>query len=1546
MCTSLNYEIPIMARSNSASLITLTQEQFQALLSSREPQAPKVCRPTIGLDASEEDWRLFSFQWGRYKSSTRLTSAQAAEQLLSACSPELERRLFNLRGSSLATVSEGDLLTQIKSVAVRGLHTAVHRRQFHSMHQGEGEDLSQFVGRLRAKAALCDFNVTAHRPVAGSREPGPLSYEDDVMQTQLVVGLYNTEHQHKILAAADQCPDFEATYRRLQAIQTADYSEQGLQHGTPQSPLPTSLVTDTAPPQSDVMAAQRSAYRQQRQQKPAHTDPASRSNRSGGRTALCSWCGDRHRMANTRFQDGTCPAKGKTCGFCHKINHFERACRNRQQSQVNSESSVDAFGNGPDELSSQAHIGQSMMPSTVSASAAPPQSESHREGVPHMEWQDGQFTPSAPKRHPEMAITVTIMQDAHAKLGKHLSHRERAKIINGAKTTGCADTGAMTCSGGVELLDLLQCPKKYLLKTSHRIQGVTGTKLDVLGSLLLRFESNGRVSRQVVYISRNTHGLYLSERALRDLGAVGDSFPEPASSSAAASTPQPRDGFAPCGCPKRSAVPEKPTSLPYPATEANRGKLEQWIRDHFAASAFNTCEHQPLQEMSGPPVNIHFLPDATPQAVHTPIPVPHHWKKQVKADLDQDVRLGIIEPVPEGTPTRWCSRMVVTAKKDGNPCRTVDLTNVNKATLRETHHTPTPFNLVADIPTGTKKTVLDAWNGYHSLPLAEEARDATTFITEFGRYRYKRAPQGFHASGDGYTRRMDDITEGTERLKKCVDDSLLWDRTLEESFWHTVAYITLCGKNGVVFNPSKFVFAADTVDFAGFSVTPSGYKPTAQLMNAIRDFPTPTNITGVRSWFGLVNQVAYAFAQSEVMAPFRDLLKTKEGMRFYWDRALDELFEKSKQVIRQHVENGVRAFEINRPTCLSTDWSKTGIGFLLQQKHCSCSLENAPHCGPGHWKLVFAGSRFTSESEARYAPIEGEALALVYGLRQARMFVMGCPNLIVAVDHKPLVKLFSDQALEKIKNPRLFRLKEQSLMFRFAMKYIPGKLNSGPDAASRYPPLDGKDALLATIRAAPTDEEVEAASMMQESMVASAQVAASVAPPNEFRAVSWEILRDECALDQTSIELVDLISSGFPESRNDVSERLRVFWPMRHELHELEGVPFLEHRMFVPTSLRAEVLDCLHAAHQGEVGMKSSARHRFFWPGMDSAITQKRAQCRTCQRIAPSQPSEPPVDPPCPELPFEMVAIDIFEMAGNHYMVIVDRYSGWMHSCKQNSDRFESMKTELQGYFRHWGVPQVIETDGGPPFNGSEFKSFLQKWAIKHRISSAHYPQSNGRAEVAVKSAKRMLRESAGRFGHLNSDQVTRALLQYHNTPSRDSAGESPARIIFGRELRDGLPTPRFVRPEWRKLRDLRERGHSQLHANVVDKRCLDPLDEGDTVLVQNQWGPAPKRWERTGVVVEKLGNRQYSVRMHGSGRITLRNRRFLKKLQTLNPARLDYPQPRLPQAGRTAYHPAQPGSASEATPGPARQTSGPTGLSQRATAGVRRQPPRAAKGS
>ena len=96
---------------------------------------------------------------------------------------------------------------------------------------------------------------------------------------------------------------------------------------------------------------------------------------------------------------------------------------------------------------------------------------------------------------------------------------------------------------------------------------------------------------------------------------------------------------APCTCPRRQIPPSPPTSLPFPATEENREKLEQFLRDYYRSSTFNTCEHQPLLMMQGPPLRLMVDTKAKPVAYHTPIPVPLHWTEDVKAGLDQDVCL-------------------------------------------------------------------------------------------------------------------------------------------------------------------------------------------------------------------------------------------------------------------------------------------------------------------------------------------------------------------------------------------------------------------------------------------------------------------------------------------------------------------------------------------------------------------------------------------------------------------------------------------------------------------------------------------------------------------------------------------------------------------------------------------------------------------------------------------------------------------------------------------------------------------------------------------
>ena len=123
--------------------------------------------------------------------------------------------------------------------------------------------------------------------------------------------------------------------------------------------------------------------------------------------------------------------------------------------------------------------------------------------------------------------------------------------------------------------------------------------------------------------------------------------------------------------------------------------------------------------------------------------------------------------------------------------------------LRETHHTEPPFHLASRVPPNTKKTVLDAVDGYHSIELDEESRFLTMFLTEWGRYMYLRVPQGFFAAGDIFTSRYDDITKDIKNKVKIIDDALVYSTGIEANFWDTWDYLTLCVNNGVVINEPK-----------------------------------------------------------------------------------------------------------------------------------------------------------------------------------------------------------------------------------------------------------------------------------------------------------------------------------------------------------------------------------------------------------------------------------------------------------------------------------------------------------------------------------------------------------------------------------------------------------------------------------------------------------------------------------------------------------------------------------------------------------------------
>ncbi|GAB1600234.1 hypothetical protein Ahia01_000301100, partial [Argonauta hians] len=100
-------------------------------------------------------------------------------------------------------------------------------------------------------------------------------------------------------------------------------------------------------------------------------------------------------------------------------------------------------------------------------------------------------------------------------------------------------------------------------------------------------------------------------------------------------------------------------------------------------------------------------------------------------------------------------------------------------------------------------------------------------------------------------------------------------------------------------------------------------------------------------------------------------------------------------------------------------------------------------CCPEGWKLCLVGSRFTTPAESRYAPVTGKALAVAYALHQTRYYTLGCTNLIVATDHKPLLQILNDKSLTDIYNHRLVQLKEKTLAYAFHIQHISGAKNKG-----------------------------------------------------------------------------------------------------------------------------------------------------------------------------------------------------------------------------------------------------------------------------------------------------------------------------------------------------------------------------------------------------------------------------------------------------------------------------------------------------------------------
>ena len=983
------------------------------------------------------------------------------------------------------------------------------------------------------------------------------------------------------------------------------------------------------------------------------------------------------------------------------------------------------------------------------------------------------------------------------------------------------DSGSSANIVGEKVFSRLRIRKGPLRRPADVLTAANGLPLALSGKLTVCITYGDAAVDTDIYISPEHNGALLNKETCMALGILPPDFPS-----------KPRNTV--------QTVAQSPEDI--------KAKLLADFEDVFDE------EDKPLQAMAGSPMHIELEANAEPVKHIHPRPVPFAMRDEVKNLLDDLVAKGVLAKVEE--PTDWIHPMTVVRKPSGKLRLCVDLRGLNKFVKRPHHPIKSPKEAVAEVPPNAHWfSTFDASSGYFQVPLDESSQLLTTFITPWGRYKHLRATMGLSSAGDEYNARGDEALTGITNCTKLVDDVLLFDtdKDLGNHEKRVRQFLERCRSAGITLNPNKVKFAQPEVKFAGYLVGRDGTKADPEKLSAIAAFPTPKNISDVRSFLGLVEQLAgYSTEVSGALGPMRPLLSSKNP--FVWTPDHDRAFQATKDALAKPPV--LQAFDPSRETALHTDASRlNGLGYILLQKD----------PGTDRWHLIECGSRFVTPTESRYAMVELELLAITWAVQKLRLYLLGLSHFTLVTDHRPLVGILDRQTLDAVDNGRLKRLKVKLAPYNFTTVWRKGATHKIPDAFSRSPVSK------------PTPEETKESEELYMAVCATTAVCALEQEETQNRETPEHLvdptllsLKEAADVDTGYQSLLDAIQTGF---QAPVHPEVKPYLKLRDSMTADAGLALLGHRVVVPRECRKLILQRLHSSHQGIERTLRRARQSVFWPGITSDVKSTVEACEACQLHKPSLPKETLKSDPMPTRVFEEVAADFFEIKGSHYLVIVDRLSGWPQVYPFSAPpTAKSLIAKLILHFTQVGVPVCLRSDGGLQFAAEETRVFTSSWGIRHVLSSPHFPQSNGLAESAVKSVKALLKKTGG-----FNEAFHEGMLELRNTP-RDG-GKSPAEIVFGKPLRSRVPAhAKSFDPKWLKSMEDYDASRASIRGQVEERynktaKDLPTLPVGTYVRIQNH---ATKLWDRTGHVVTVGRSRDYRIKMP-SGRLLWRNRRFVR---------------------------------------------------------------------
>ena len=489
-----------------------------------------------------------------------------------------------------------------------------------------------------------------------------------------------------------------------------------------------------------------------------------------------------------------------------------------------------------------------------------------------------------------------------------------------------------------------------------------------------------------------------------------------------------------------------------------------------------------------------------------------------------------------------------------------------------------------------------------------------------------------------------------------------------------------------------------------------------------------------------------------------------------------------------------------------------------------------------------------NSTEQRYAQIEKEALALTWACERFSDYLIGM-TFHCETDHKPLIPLMSTKNLDELP-PRIQRFRMRLMRYHFTISHVPGKSLIIADALSRAP-LPDMDP-----QAQDFNAEVEAyLNIVQQNL-----------PASETQLVN---IQHQQEADEVCQQLVTYCSTSWP-NQAEISTLIRPYLPVASELSVVHGLLMRGTRIVIPKAMRKGILEKLHEGHQGIAKTRERARQSVWWPGLSSQIEQMVKTCQTCCKFQ-SQGAQPLIPSTLPSLPWQNVAMDIFEWKKSSFLLTVDYYSRYIEIAKLSRLTSTEVIVHTKSIFARHGIPEKVVSDNGPQFSSREFSQFASTYCFDHLTSSPYFPQSNGEAERAVRTIKQLLKKA---------DDPYVALLAYRNTPLH--LGFSPAQLLMSRRLRTSVPTIHSLRvpnvPDQSSVshQDKKEKHKQKLNFDSRHRAAdLKSLAPGDCVWLPDQ--------QSAGRVVAENAPRSYDVETP-AGQYR-RNRRHVIPLPVTEPS-------------------------------------------------------------